>query len=181
MLFPAKVRERLFRETSRGISKYRCLRGYSSQEKKIFFNYITWHVLSRIIVEWFQNMYKVFPGSQWLGLYTLTAKGPSSILGWRIMIPQAKWHSQEKKIIYIYNFIYIYINAYVHLYSSVAQPFPTLCDPMDCSMAGLPVHHQLPEFTQTLVHRVGDAIQPSHPLSSPSPPAFNLSQHQGLF
>ena len=52
---------------------------------------------------------------------------------------------------------------------------------MDCSMPGLPVHHQLPEFIQTHVHRVSDAIQPSHPLSSPSPPAFNLSQHQGLF
>ena len=56
-----------------------------------------------------------------------------------------------------------------------------LCDLMDCSMPGLPVYHQLPEFTQTHVHRVGDAIQPSHPLSSPSPPTFNLSQHQGLF
>ena len=55
------------------------------------------------------------------------------------------------------------------------------CDPMDCSTQGLPVHHQLPEFTQTHVHWVGDAIQPSHPLSSPSPPALNLSQHQGLF
>ena len=53
--------------------------------------------------------------------------------------------------------------------------------PMDCSLSGLLVHHQLPEFTQTHVHRVGDAIQPSHPLSSPSPPAPNLSQHQGLF
>ena len=56
-----------------------------------------------------------------------------------------------------------------------------LCDPMDCSTPGLPVHHQLPEFTQTHVHWVSDAIQPSHPLSSPSPPALNLSQHQGLF
>ena len=56
-------------------------------------------------------------------------------------------------------------------FSSVAQSCLTLCDPMDCSTPGLPVHHQLPEFTQTLVHRVGDAIQPSHPLSSPSPPA----------
>ena len=52
---------------------------------------------------------------------------------------------------------------------------------MDCSTPGFPVHHQLPEFTQTHLHRVGDAIQPSHPLSSPSPPAFNLSQHQGLY
>ena len=64
---------------------------------------------------------------------------------------------------------------------SVAQLGPTLWDPMDCSIPGLPVHHQLPEFTQTHVHWVGYAIQPSHPLSSPSPPAFNLSQHQGLF
>ena len=58
---------------------------------------------------------------------------------------------------------------------------PTLRDPMNCSTPGLPVHHQLPEFTQTHVHRVRDAIQPSHPLSSPSPPAPNPSQHQGLF
>ena len=57
----------------------------------------------------------------------------------------------------------------------------TLCNPMDSSMPGLPVHHQLPEPTQTHVHCISDAIQPSHPLLSPSPPAFNLSQHQGLF
>ena len=67
------------------------------------------------------------------------------------------------------------------LFSSVAQACPTLCDPMNWSMPSLPVHHQLLEFTQTHVHRVGDAIQPSHPLSSPSPPAPNPSQHQGLF
>ena len=66
-------------------------------------------------------------------------------------------------------------------FSSVAQSCPTLCDPMNHSTAGLPVHHQLLEFTQTHVHRVGDAIQPSHPLSSPSPPAPNPSQHQSLF
>ena len=65
--------------------------------------------------------------------------------------------------------------------SSVAQLCLTLCDPLDCSTSGLPVHHQLPEFTQTHIHWVGDAIQPSHPLLSPSPPAFNLSQHQSLF
>ena len=64
---------------------------------------------------------------------------------------------------------------------SVTQSCPTLCDSMDCSTPGLPVHHQLPELVQTHVHWVSDAIQPSHPLSSPSPPAFNLSQHQGLF
>ena len=66
-------------------------------------------------------------------------------------------------------------------FSSVAQLFPTPCNPMDCSMPAFPVHDQLPEFTQTHVHWVGDAIQPSHPLLSTSPPAFNLSQHQGLF
>ena len=65
-------------------------------------------------------------------------------------------------------------------FSSVTQSCTTLCDPMDCSTPDLPVHHKLPEFTQTHVHWVGDAIQPSHPLSSPSPPALNLSQHQGL-
>ena len=67
-------------------------------------------------------------------------------------------------------------------FSSVhSLSYVQLCDPMNCSMPGLPVHHQLPEFTQTHVHRVGDAIQPSHPLSSPSPPAPSRSQHQSLF
>ena len=66
-------------------------------------------------------------------------------------------------------------------FSSVAQSCLTLCDPMNCSTPGLPVHHHLPESTQINVHRVSDAIQPYHPLSSPSPPALNLSQHQGLF
>ena len=65
-------------------------------------------------------------------------------------------------------------------FSSVAQSCPTLCDPMNRSTPGLPVHHQLPEFTQTHSHRVSDEIQPSHPLSSPFPPAPNLSQHQSL-
>ena len=66
-------------------------------------------------------------------------------------------------------------------FSSVAQSCPTLCDSVDCSTPGLPVHHQLPELAQTHVHRVSEAIQPSHPLSSPSPPTFNLSQHQFFF
>ena len=66
-------------------------------------------------------------------------------------------------------------------FSSVSQLCPTLCDSMDCSTPGLPVHLQLPEFTETHVHWVSDAIQPSRPLLSPSPPAFNLSQQQGLF
>ena len=66
-------------------------------------------------------------------------------------------------------------------FSSVTQSCPTLYDPMNRSTPGLPVHHQLPEFTQTHVHRFGDVIQPSHPLSSPSPPSPNPSQHQSLF
>ena len=66
-------------------------------------------------------------------------------------------------------------------FSLVSQSCPTLCDPMDHSTPGLPVHHQLPEFTQIQVHWVSDAIQPSHPLSSPSLPTFKLSQHQGLY
>jgi len=70
------------------------------------------------------------------------------------------------------------INQFINVqFSSVIQPCPTLYNPMNRSTPDLPVHHQLPESTQTHVHRVGDAIQPSHPLSSPSPPAPNPSQH----
>ena len=75
---------------------------------------------------------------------------------------------------------YIHPNSYQSV-SSVPQSCPTLCDPMDWSTPGFPVHHQLQEPSQTYVHCAGDAIQPSHPPLSPSPPAFNLSQHQGLF
>ena len=73
--------------------------------------------------------------------------------------------------------------AYVYQvqFSSVAQLCLTLCDPMDCSVPGFPVHHHLPKLAQTHLHRVSDAIQPSNLLSALSPPVFNLSQHQGLF
>ena len=74
----------------------------------------------------------------------------------------------------------VFIIFYVQ-FSSVPQSCPTLCDPMNCSTPGLSVHHQLLEFTQTHVHQVSDAIQPSHPLSSPSPPVFSLSKHKDLF
>ena len=90
---------------------------------------------------------------QWLRLHAPNSGGPGLIPGWGT-------GSQ---------------------FSSVTQSCLTLCDPLDCSMPGLPVHHQLPEFTQTYVHWVSDAIQPFHPLLSPSPPTFNLSQHQGVF
>ena len=75
----------------------------------------------------------------------------------------------------------ITVSVTLSQFNIVTQQCLTLCDPMDCSTPGFPVHHQLPELAQTYVHQVGDAIQLSHPLSSPSPPAFNLSQHQGLF
>ena len=77
--------------------------------------------------------------------------------------------------------IFSLLSKLPYQFSSVAWSYLTLCDPMDCSTPGFPVHHQLLGLAQTHVHWVGDAIQPSHPLSSPSPPAFNLSQHQGLF
>ena len=74
---------------------------------------------------------------------------------------------------------FFFLHCFV--FSSVAQSYLTLCNPLDCSMPGFPVHHWLTELTQTPVHWVGDAIQPPYPLSSPSPPAFNHSQHQGHF
>ena len=81
----------------------------------------------------------------------------------------------------VYSFVDMLSGEKSLQFSSVAQSCPTLCYPMDCSTSGFPVHHQLPELAQTHVHLVGDAIQPSHPLYSPSPPAFNLTQQQGLF
>ena len=81
-------------------------------------------------------------------------------------------HMDKEVVVHIYNGIFSSVQSFIHVW---------LCHPMNCSMPGFPVHHQLPEPTQTNVHWVGDAIWPFHPLSSPSPPAFNLSKHQGLF
>ena len=92
-------------------------------------------------------------------------------LGKNIELPLNKYSAQNR-----YRFVFSSVQ-----FSSVAQSCPTLCDPMNHSTPGLPVHHHLPEFTQTHVHQVGDAIQPSHPLSSPSPSAPNPPQHQSLF
>ena len=75
----------------------------------------------------------------------------------------------------------VFWKAYSGCFSSVTQSCRTLQAPMDCSTPGFPVHHQHPELAQIYAHQISDAIQPSHPLSSPSPPAFNLFQHQGLF
>ena len=92
------------------------------------------------------------------------------------------WKSVFSAVTFVDTFSWIQLHAFSSVqFSSVAQSCPTLCNPMNLSTPGLPVHHQLPEFTQTHVHRVSDAIQPSHPLSFASPPAPNPSQHQSLF
>ena len=83
--------------------------------------------------------------------------------------------------ILFHNFCYLFFPLLTHQFISVTQSCLILCDPMNHSTSGLPVHRQLPESTQTHVHWVDDVIQPSHPLSSPSPPALSLSQHQGFF
>ena len=105
----------------------------------------------------------------------------------RSFITSATWEAQEHFFIYSFqNYSSIFCPLkflkiqFSVLFSSVAQLCLTLCNPMNCSTSCLPVHHQLLESAQTRVHWVGDAIQPSHPLSSPSPPALNLSQHQGI-
>ena len=94
----------------------------------------------------------------WEGLLEEKMSAHSSILDWKLL-----WTEEPQSV------------------SWVSQLCPTLCDPIDCSMPGLPVHHQLLEFVQSHVHWVSDAIQPSHPMLSLSPSTFNLSQHQGLF
>ena len=113
--------------------------------------------------------------------------GQESLEGWRVDVLFGMMFMLH--VVLLSHITIPWVNQIAHLYdllpfiqfSSVAQLCLTLCDPMNRSTPGLPVHHQLPEFTQTHVPRVGDAIQPSHPLSSPSPPAPNPSQHHSLF
>ena len=108
-----------------------------------------------------EGLSRIFPTSQFKSIN-------SSVLSFLHIQTLTSIHDYEKKFDSVQ-------------FSSVTQSCPTLCNPMNHSTPGLPVHHQLPEFTQTHAHLVDDAIQPSHPLSSPSPPAPNPSQHQGLF
>ena len=105
-------------------------------------------------------------------------------------VMQGKWFLNQKqkkkqRVSFIPKIYYFKGEFYCVIFSvqlnSVTHLCSTLCDPTDCSTPGFPVHHPLPELTQTPVHWFSDAIQPSHPLSSPSPPTFNLYQHQGLF
>ena len=124
---------------------------------------------------------EAYCGHGWLwcintGLSVVT----NELLWWGMQIMQEFMHLWNKR--YMGNLChFLLVLLWTDQIRSVAQLCPTLCDPMNRSMPGLPVHHQLLEFTQTHVHRVSDAIQPSHPLSSSSPPAPNPSQHQSLF
>ena len=100
--------------------------------------------------------------------------------GWNCICKESERLDHFLETLNLMKSVCIFQFSSVH-FISVTQSSLTLCDPMNRSMPGLPVHYQLPESTKTHVYRVGDAIQPSHPLSSPSPPALNPSQHQGLF
>ena len=114
-------------------------------------------------------------------------------VGWNfspLTQPLVVFSGSSTEVTFHYCFLYALLQWYHHLcfylewFSqsiSVTQPCLTLCYPMDCSTPGFPIHHQLLELAQTHVYQVGDAIQPSHPLLAPSPPALNLSQHQSLF
>ena len=116
-----------------------------------------------------QDACRAFPPTGYPHLPRATPAGPE----------RAKWTSEwDLGTCFVGNSWSVFL---VYQFSSVTQSCTTLCDPMNRSMPGLPVHHQLPESTQTHVHWVGDAIQPSHPLLSPSPPSLNPSQHQRLF
>ena len=116
--------------------------------------------------------------------YQLSHKGSSRILGW-VAYPFSRGSSWSRNWMgspaMQADSLPAELSGSSVQFSSVSQSCLTLCNPMNCSTPGLPVHHQLPESTQPHVHQVGDAIQPSHPLPSPSPHAPNLSQHQGLF
>ena len=101
---------------------------------------------------------------------------------WSPTTPNIRWQAIVEENVCVYDWATLLHSRHQHnivnqLFSSVAQSCPTFCDPMDCSTPSLPAHHQLLEFTQTHVHWVGDALHPSHPLLSPSPPAFNLAQN----
>ena len=128
----------------------------------------------------------VFPsGDQSIGASASASVLPINIQDWFPLRLTALISLQSKGLSRVFSNTTVqkhqFLGAHSVQFSSVAQSCPTLCNPMDCSMPGLPVHHQLPEFTQTHVHWVGDTIQPSHPLLSPSSPTFNFPQHQGLF
>ena len=148
---------------------------WSERQKMVFFSGEHFRILvvkQRLCVIWKSPLPSFL---FWLLLLALCSL--SSVISRRSLVSYTLYIYPFLKATHT-NVLFLYISIQ---FSSVAQLCPTLCDPMDCSTPGLPVHHQFLEFTQTHVHWVSDAIQPSHSLSSPSPSAFNLSQHQGLF
>ena len=137
----------------------------------VIFKHLYWIILARKI-PWTKEL----GGLQSTGL----AKSQTWISDWALL----EYNNVSRIFtdsVAVQHFPRAVINSRSVQFSSVAQSCPTLCDPTDGRTPSLPVHHQLVEFTQTHVHWVGDAIQSSHPLSSPSPPTFNRSQHQSLF
>ena len=134
---------------------------------------VLWFILHNMTLLWDSYYYLYFKIKNFPQIHVIK-KWRSNILMFAYLTQQAKFALPTYES--------FYCQCYWHIsFSSVAQSCLTLCDPMDCSTPDLPAHHQLPELTQTHVHWVSDAIQPSHPLLSPSPPSFNLSQHLGLF
>ena len=122
----------------------------------------SWGAFSR----WTPLLYRTLKVGE-VQAYLMMTHYPGSPVSLSVTDHHLKWRKMERKV--------------SDQIRSVTQSCPTFCDPMNCSMPGLPVHHHLPEITQTHIHLVDDAIQPSHPLSSPFPPAPNPSQHQSLF
>ena len=145
-----------------------------------FFGYYEYWCCGQFSIQAFAGIYFQFSGyvsrNRTAGSYTVSLC--LTFWGTARLFPQVAVHVTFPPALLWFGWT---LPTAVNGFSSVAQSCPTLCDLMNRSMPGLPVHHQLPEFTQTHVHRVGDAIKPSHPLSSPSPPAPNPSQQQGLF
>ena len=131
------------------------------------------HLVSKILSDWEYLQLEAEMPSEWTAKWKPGFKKKPAVLAW---LKEARIRQ-----IVLANNLDPASKGKSELVSSVTQSCPTPCDPMNCSTPGIPVHHQIPEFTQTPVHWVGDAIQPSHPLSSPSPPAPNPSQHQSLF
>ena len=128
---------------------------------------------SIMLKQWLQNIYHqkiMFNKTKNMHLLALGSFWLNVVICWRLLYHKGHWHVVSLASVIFW-----------HQFSSVTQSCPKLCDPMNISTPGLHVHHQLLEFTQAHVHRVGDAIQPSHSLSPPSPSAPNPSQHQSLF
>ena len=125
--------------------------------------------------------FSISPSSEYSGLISFRMDWLDLLAIHGSLKSMLQHHSSKSSILRHSAFFTVQLSHPYVQFSSVAQSCPTLCDPMNCSTPGLPLHHQLLELTQTHVHRVGDAIQPSHPLSSPFPPAPNPSQHQSLF